>query len=155
QWYPSAGLSNSTLAYTIAAPSVPTLYHLKGIGANGCATYDSVLVDVKMPASFTLKPAKATICIGDSIFLQAKGGDTYKWITADMGSQNPSSPGVVVSPGTNTIYQVIGFDTICNIRDTLTSQVSVLSRPAISISKSNDIDCVKGESLLKASGGIK
>jgi gliding motility-associated-like protein len=45
-WTPGAGLSDSTVANPVAKPTTTTMYIVAGIGANGCAGYDSVKVMV-------------------------------------------------------------------------------------------------------------
>jgi gliding motility-associated-like protein len=153
QWFPATGLSDPSIGNPLASPPDSLLYRVKATGANTCFIVDSVFVGVRRPADFTITPP-ADICFGDSISLRTGGGDAYKWIS-DIGPQDPFSPRVKVSPATSTSYQVLGFDYVCDIRDTLTTEITVLSRPVIGLSKSNDIDCVKGDARLTASGGNK
>ena len=152
QWTPSAGLSNPAIENPLASPSVSENYHVKAGGSNACYTNDSVYIQVRQLPVFSLTPSNADICIGDSIILKAQGGDTYEWLTG-IGQQAPFSSMVGVFPAVNTIYQVIGYDSICGIRDTMDASITVLTRPVIEVSKSNDIDCIRGDAQLSASGG--
>ncbi|RYD55457.1 MAG: gliding motility-associated C-terminal domain-containing protein [Sphingobacteriales bacterium] len=45
-WLPSGSLSTPNTSATIATPSERTQYVVMGIGANGCRSYDTVVVDV-------------------------------------------------------------------------------------------------------------
>lgn len=62
---------------------------------------------------------------------------------------------VTVSPITNTQYTAIITDNICFVTDTLYTNVTVGQLSQYSLSKSNDIDCVIGESKLTATGGLQ
>lgn len=157
-WFPSGGLSDSHVADPLATPSASGYYYVTATGGNACTTLDSVRVKVKPPDSFTVDPSPANLCKGDTLLLKVGGGfpesrNVYQWLTP-VGQQDPSLPYMEVFPSGSTVYQVIGFDEICNTQNTLSATVNVLSKPSIIVSKSNDIDCIQGEARLFASGGI-
>jgi gliding motility-associated-like protein len=157
-WYPQQGISDPTIADPLATPDSSVRFHVVATGANSCTTADSVLVTLKQPATFIINPKIAGICIGDSVLISVKGsdgspGDSYQWI-ADIGQQDSGSSDVVVSPAATSSYEVIGTDTLCKTRDTLTALINVLPRPSVTVSKSNDIGCVLGQATLTATGGV-
>ena len=159
QWFPSQGLSDPMIANPVAAPDTTTYYYVKAIAANSCFTLDSVQVRTKRPASFTISPAEASICIGDSVKISIQEtngspGDSWVWVS-DIGQQNPATSDIIVSPGQSSTYQAVGFDHICKTSDTLTAAVDVLLRPTVTVAKSNDIGCVEGSATLSATGGIR
>lgn len=162
QWSPSTGLSDPNIANPLATPAASGYYYVTATsagGVNACYARDSVLIKLKPPDSFQLQPSPANVCQGDTIRLQAGGGtadsrDTWQWLTP-IGTQDPASPAIDVSPVTTTTYQVIGFDEICNTSDTVNLLVKVLPVPALQTSKSNDIDCIIGETRLFASGAVR
>ncbi|HEX9512714.1 MAG TPA: gliding motility-associated C-terminal domain-containing protein [Puia sp.] len=161
-WSPANGLSDPNIANPLATPAASGYYYVTAVsagGANACTTRDSVLIKLKPPDSFRIQPSPANVCKGDTIRLQAQGGtpdsrDSWRWLTP-VGAQDPSSPAIDVSPPATTTYQVIGLDEICHTSGTANLLVNVLPLPAVVASKSNDIDCIIGESRLFASGAIR
>lgn len=160
-WTPVAGLSDPSIAAPLASPSTSGYYYVTATsagGANACSTRDSVLIRLKPPDVFNTQPPPLKVCKGDTIRLQAQDGtsdsrDSWHWLTPIDG-QDPFSPSALVSPEVATTYQVVGFDEICHNSDTVAIRVNVLPRPNVRASKSNDIDCIVGQSRLFASGGI-
>jgi gliding motility-associated-like protein len=55
------------------------------------------------------KPSKVNLCKGDTVQLQAYGGETYRW-TPQAGLSNPNIANPVVKPDTSTTYTVIVKD---------------------------------------------
>jgi gliding motility-associated-like protein len=161
-WSPTNGLSDPAISNPLATPAASGYYYVTASESQlTCTTRDSVLIKLKPPDSFGIQssPSPANVCKGDSIRLEAWGGspdsrDSWQWLTP-IGTQDPSSPSVDVSPGGTTTYQVIGFDEICHTSDTVNLPVNVLPLPTIATSKSNDIDCIIGEARLFASGAVR
>jgi gliding motility-associated-like protein len=112
------------------------------------------MVSIKQKPVFAVDPSSAGICIGESVVLTASGGDTYQWSPANT-VQYPNSASTSVFPTDTTTYQVLIRDNICDTSGTLSATVTLISLPNISVSKSNDVDCVLGEAKLTASGGVK
>lgn len=94
-------------------PLGTTTYTVSGTDLNGCPATDSVDVTV-IPG--TPPPLNAgldqTICLGESVILNATGATTYDW---DNGLPN----GQTVSPTTTTTYVVTGSDGACNVDDNI------------------------------------
>jgi gliding motility-associated-like protein len=118
-----------------------------------------VAVQVKTPDTFAILPSPFNLCKGDSVLLTVKVGkdaiaDTYSWLS-DIGLQDPHSPQILVSPISSQSYQVMATDDICSTWSVLTAQVNVLERPSVTLSKSNDINCIYGQAQLTATGGVR
>lgn len=56
-WMPSGTLSNPNLVNPIATPKDPTLYHVYGVGENGCRNIDSVYVNIDYRANLFVPTA--------------------------------------------------------------------------------------------------
>jgi gliding motility-associated-like protein len=145
-------------ANPLVTPDTTGYYYVKGTAANACFALDSVLIRTKLPAMFSISPKQSAICAGDSlkIILQetnGAAGDGWLWIS-DIGSQDPSEGGIVVSPSSAAVYQVVTFDRTCRKQDTLTASVAVNQSPKLTVAKSNDIDCIYGQATLTATGGV-
>lgn len=159
-WYPADGLSDPTSPDPLAHPASSIYYHVLATDDHLCTARDSVFVKIKSPSVFSINGPPAGICPGDSARLTIKGadesvGDTYQWISDDIGQQDPAGATIIVSPSNTSTYQVVGIDPVCGVRDTLTAEVRVLERPSVTLTKSNDIDCILGEATLTASGGVQ
>ncbi len=149
-WSPAASLDNNLIPNPIASPSVNTKYYVTVKDANNCSNTDSVQVDVRSANNFNISPP-ANICKNDSIQLSASGGDTYSWNNASTLT-NASVSNPFASPQTTTAYSVLITDTVCHNSTTLSTTVTVLPLPVLSLTKSNDIDCSVNQSQLTVSG---
>ncbi len=80
-WFPSAGLSDTTIANPIASPSANTTYYVTGTDINGCKLTDSLTVFVLNPNLDIILQDSATICFGDTAFVTVanQGASSYFW----------------------------------------------------------------------------
>ena len=146
-WSPSTGLSSSTVSNPTATPASTTTYSVKATGNNGCSQTASVLVSVQPKPVFTIDPPTVSVCVGQPLTITASGGDSYLWSTQAVSSS------IQVQPSINQTYTVQIINSACKQADTLSSVVSIVDAPVVTISKSNDIDCVTGQAKLTATGG--
>ncbi|HWB26411.1 MAG TPA: LamG-like jellyroll fold domain-containing protein [Chitinophagaceae bacterium] len=151
-WSPVTGLSNPSVFNPVASPSSSTIYTVSVTDNNNCMADASVTVTVNPQPVFSVNPTSKQICIGDQVTLTAAGGDLYHWYPASTVT-SPASPSALVTPLVNTTYNVIITNSVCKITDTVSSIITVQQKPTVTISKSNDLDCVLGSATLKATGG--
>ncbi|MBK8089173.1 MAG: gliding motility-associated C-terminal domain-containing protein [Chitinophagaceae bacterium] len=149
-WSPAASLDNNLIPNPVASPSSNTKYYVAVKDANNCSNIDSVQVDIRSANNFIINPP-VDICTNDSVQLSASGGDTYSWDNAST-INNASVANPLASPQTTTPYSVLITDTVCHNSTTLSTTVTVLPLPLLSLTKSNDIDCSSNQSQLTASG---
>ena len=152
-WYPVNGLSDAGIQNPVATPGSTTTYYVTGTGNNSCTNIDSVKVAINPPPAFSIKPANFSLCAGDSVLLISSGGDLYSWSPAQTLS-NASTANTEAHPLQNTTYQVTVTNSACKVTSTLTSTIVVKDLPLVTISKSNDIDCINFEAQLIATGGV-
>lgn len=127
-WSPPNDLSATNQANPFASPSSTTTYTVSTTDANNCTGTDDVTVTVLPPP-----PANAgndvSICIGDSIQLNATGGNTYSW-SPNIDLSNTSIADPFASPSTTQTYTVIVTDgNLCLANDDVTVTVNQL--PAV------------------------
>jgi gliding motility-associated-like protein len=149
-WTSSNALFHASGSSIFVGPLLTTKYYVQGTAANGCTAMDSVQVNIHPIPVFSVTPQDGTICPNDSILLTASGGDSYSW-TAD-GSPLPPTAAVLVAPSTNTNYQVLITDNICQLSSSLTIPITLKPSPQLSITSTNDIDCTLGQATLHATG---
>lgn len=123
QWEPAAGLSCADCPDPVAKPDATTNYVVTGTNAEGCFSRDTVLVKVIHPFKLLVKPMD-TLCIGQSVTLNASGAYTYSWTPA-AGLSNPNIPNPVASPTSTTRYRLIGYDENHCFSDTAFVEVAV------------------------------
>lgn len=152
-WTPNYALSNPNSNFTTAKPDSTTKYFITVTGNNNCLNKDSIIVTVNPKPVFSLLPSTTTICAGDSILLTASGGDLYSW-SPNSNILLITNSTAKVFPLSATVYKAAITNTICKISDTLSSVINVNSRLNTSVTSSNIIDCSRGQSTLRASGGI-
>ncbi|MDF1672158.1 MAG: gliding motility-associated C-terminal domain-containing protein [Vicingaceae bacterium] len=146
-WSPSTNMNDSTLTNPSVSPTTTTTY-VVAVDNGVCIGYDTVTVTV---GSATIDAGLDTsLCLGDSIQLNAAGGVSYLW-TPSTGLSNDTIPNPIATPSLTTVYTVTVTDSLgCIGSDSITIQVNTLS--LITITNDTTIcdgDCVQ----LNASGG--
>lgn len=132
--------TGSTGSTTVVNPTANTTYTV--IGTVSSCTNMAVYTVTVIPSP-NISVNNGTICIGDSVTLNATGGSAYAWSTGSFSSS------ITVSPATTTNYTVVG--TVGSCTSMAVATVSVAS-PAVTISGNNNI-CMGQSSVLSASGG--
>ncbi len=150
-WYSSNSIPNQHIPNPTITVKKAATYYLVVSNTYGCNDTDNVMVSVFPKPIFTLEPDSSDICIGEKITLSANGGDTYIWwpdsaIVSQYGNQ------ATISPSQNINVFVAVHELTCNNRDTLVSTIRVHPVPRVTVSKTNDINCDKGFSVLQATG---
>ncbi len=148
-WSPTTGLSNPNIVNPTACPTVTTTYIVTGTDANNCTNTDTVIVTVN-PLPTANAGNDTTICIGDSVQLNATGGTSYTWTPAGSLT-NPNITNPIAFPNTTTTYVVTVTDGLgCVDTDTVT--ITVVPLPTVTIS--NDTTICDGACVqLNATGG--
>ncbi len=151
-WTPGAYLNDSTVANPSGTVSGTTTFFLKSYYSTGCFKTDSVVVNVYPKPIFSVINEQV-ICNKSSVQLSASGGDVFAWSPASsLNNSTISNP--LASPGNTTVYSVNIFESTCKNSTTLTTKVTVLPLPQVSVTKSNDLDCINYSSNLSASGAL-
>lgn len=140
QWS-GAGLSCISCVNPVAFPSVPTVYHLTAITAEGCSVSDSVAVNVMALPQVDLGN-DLFICAGDSVQLHNVVPLTnYLWAPA-LNCGSCTDPDV--SPLVSTTYFLSSSNALgCTVSDSV--RIHVSPRPVLDLG--NDLAICKGESV--------
>ncbi|CAN5446741.1 hypothetical protein BH09BAC1_BH09BAC1_01920 [soil metagenome] len=103
-WSPATGLNNANIANPIASPASTTTYVVLGTDTNGCQSTDTITLTIN-PLPLGDITDDLAICIGESVELDATGGDHYIWSpAATLDCDNCAS--VIATPMATTSYQV-------------------------------------------------
>lgn len=149
-WTPSEGMDDPTSLTPTIFPDQTTVYTLTVLNSLGCSSSDTVAVTVKSLVSIA-GATEMTICEGDSVVLQATGGEQYRWLPQE-GLSDATSARPTASPKTTTRYIVELLDSRCPSSDTV--MIHVLPAPPVTVS--NDTTICFGESIqLYAQGAEK
>lgn len=105
-WYPNQFISSNTSPTITVSTPVDQLYYCDFTNACGSVT-DSVFVDVTL-ATITAG-TDTTVCPGETATLWAQGGVNYNWSPSNTLNNYQTSQ-VFATPGTPTMYYVIGTD---------------------------------------------
>lgn len=153
QWSPAATIDDPLLSNPVVSPLSDTKYFVTVTDINTCRFVDSVEVKIRPLPNFTINgPIQA--CKGDTVTLQAGGGDLYSWTpTSEISATNVPNPSVW--PSTTTSYSVAITESLCNESTTLSTTIAVLEPPVVTASRSNDIDCTVPYSNLLATGAVQ
>ena len=138
QWTPLAGLSCYNCYNPIASPVITTKYVVSTINLEGCSNKDTVLVTVVQPFKLIVKK-EDTICIGQTIQLNASGASNYLWSPAQSLSCT-TCPNPFTTPTQNPFsttfineYMVVGSDNFNCFKDTAIVYVAVGQYPKVAL----------------------
>ncbi|MFK8038243.1 MAG: T9SS type A sorting domain-containing protein [Crocinitomicaceae bacterium] len=107
-WDANATLSQFIISNPIASPSSSQVYSVTGTDNNGCKNSDDITVTVNLSPSITASGG-GLICAGDTLQLNASGGNVYSWNNANtLDDANIASPKAF--PIQTTTYTVTGTD---------------------------------------------
>jgi Zn-dependent metalloprotease len=117
-WSPNSTLSCSECTNPVASPATTTTYQLTTTNQAGCSNKDEVTVNVKASPDPEAGQDRS-ICEGDTILLNATGGDSYTWRPVKgLSCANCQSPDA--SPGqTITYYVTAKKNNGCEAKDSL------------------------------------
>jgi len=132
QW--SAGNGNYSPTHT-------TTYSVTGTDNYGCTATASFTVTVN-PLPHVSISGGGSICLGDTVTLNASGATSYVWSEGNGGDYTPSQ---------TTTYSVTGTNAQTGCRNTATTTVTVLPLPNVRISGVGTI-CAGQRTLLTVSG---
>ncbi|MCZ2223528.1 MAG: PKD domain-containing protein [Chitinophagales bacterium] len=108
-WLTDTTLSCINCPNPIATPTTATTYKVTGYSTYGCMASDSIFIDVIKPFTLSISP-KDTLCIGNSVQLNAFGnGDIFSW-QPTIGLNNPNIKNPIATPQQTTIYTVTAKD---------------------------------------------
>ena len=138
-WASPMGFS-STNASPVTTVASNTTFILT-VNDSSCEITDSVTVGVLFPPASADAGADTSICVGDTIMLNASGGNTYNWTSTDSLFP-PSIPNPAVSPMTTTTYSV----TVENACATTSDDVTITVHPLPAITINPDIMICRGGS---------
>lgn len=136
------GSANGSTAYFNAAPIADTTLYVTG-WLNGCSS------QMKIPIRVMQKPSVwaeglTDICMGDSLFLSAKGAKSYLWSTGVSGEQ------LATQLQTSSLLRLTGEDEN-GCRSFIEIPVNVRLKPKIVIDGTNEV-CQGAVATINASG---
>lgn len=127
-WYPSAGLSSTTIPNPQVNVSVSTLYTVIG-ELNGCFNSDTVGVYTTI-VPVLLTTNDTSICENTTLNLSVSGADSYSWLpVGNFGGSTTAQ--INITPSQSQIYSVVGFNGLC--KDTSFVYVTLNQNPIASI----------------------
>ncbi len=131
-WTPARGLDDPRALRPLVTPAVSTTYTLTATSAT-CTQRDSVTIGVDPLPSLSVVDS-LFICPGESVQLEADGGnDTYLWTPAE-GLDRRDSPTPVASPLRSTEYSVrVRNEYGCSTRATVQVEVERPTTLALSV----------------------
>ena len=149
-WSPGGSLSANSGDSVTATPNNTTTYTVIGTDVNGCKDTTQTTITVKSIPNIQTSPSATSICIGDSIIINANGGISYQWSPSSTLSNNNTSS-VDAFPTVTTTYTVVG--TAANgCQDSATSIIAVNNLPNVLISPSNPSICIGTSKNLHVAG---
>jgi len=117
-WEKQAGLLESRGELARVAPQQTTTYTVRSYdpSGSGCINMGSITVKVKPKAGISLLADAGTICEGDALSLQARGGSQYRWLSLGnvrgMGDSRAveGQRSMRLMPEEDHTYRIVGID---------------------------------------------
>jgi gliding motility-associated-like protein len=125
-WIPNWNISSTNLLNPKVWPSKDTVYILS-VTNSSCKVNDTIRVRLR-PLPPLNAGSNQTICIGDTITLNATGALVYQWLN-NYNISNVNIPNPRVYPAVDTSYVVGGLIDFCPTLDTV--RITVLSYPVV------------------------
>ena len=148
-WSPSTALSNTSGSSIIANPRITTTYTAYGTDSLGCNDSAKVVVVVNPLPVITITPSPATICVGNSVTLNASGASTYQW-NPSSGLSNTDSSKVTATPSITSTYTIYGTD-LNGCIDTTTVDIRVI-QDSLKTNTTNTAICQGNSVTISATG---
>jgi len=145
-WSPIGSLTPPTTAYSVEArPSTSTTYTCTiSDPGTGCFGTASVFVTVNPLPSTTVTPTNSTLfCSSSFTTLTASGANFYSW-SPSTGLSSSTGYTVTATPGTTTVYTVIGNNNCVGNEATATVTVIPLADPTTFPSGTWNVYCYNG-----------
>lgn len=142
-WTPLQYLSCYFCSSPIASPPDTFRYVVVGTDAFGCVNSDSITINVIEKQPIFIGPGD-TVCKGESVQLNASGGDSYFW-TPTKYLNNPTISNPIASPDENMWYKVIIHQGTC-FKDS--GYVVVGIRPQPTVYAGEDQTILSGASIM-------
>ncbi len=149
-WSPASTLNNPNISNPIANPLSTTTYNVTVTDVNGCVNSVSATLVVHPLPVVNVSSVNKTICYGESVQLNAGGGESYSWSPATWLS-DAAIPNPVSTPLLSTNYSVTATD-INGCENTGSVAITVYPMPVYSVS--SDTSICNGDTVgLSVSGG--
>lgn len=104
KWSPNSGLTNRNSRTTTATPITTTYYEVE-VKNSGCTFKNGITLNVAVPSGSGVTNNDVNVCLGNSVQLEAFGGDSYLWSPdVDIVDKNTATP--TVSPSSDQTYTV-------------------------------------------------
>ena len=149
-WFPLDSLSDPNIEDPFAWPLDTTLYTVQVTDTNGCMAVDSVQLVIN-PLPSANAGNDTTICLGDTIQLNASGGNVYFW-TPGTDLSDPAISNPLAFPAATSSYIVNVTDSnLCISEDTLQVTISI---PAPVDAGADTAICFSDSIQFSASGSL-
>lgn len=106
-WFPTTGLSNSSISDPTASPTLTTTYIVTGT-LGKCSAYDTITIQF-YPLAVANAGADIKVCFGQPVQLQGSGGSSFLWNPSSNLSNNRVRNPKILSPveGTSRYYLTV------------------------------------------------
>ncbi len=149
QWTPNYNISNQTITNPKVSPDKKTVYYATVTLSPGCASTDSVIVDVRDVIQL-IPPKDTIICKGDPVTLiPSSDGLYYSWSPSNLFVNPNSKNGIATPTASSTLFTIVSSIGKCN--QTASVTVRTVPYPVVYAGPDQNI-CSRDTILLSASG---
>jgi gliding motility-associated-like protein len=151
QWVPDQGLQSPDSLWNLVIQATEPLTFIRFTENNACVDTAEIFIEVIPTSSVSIEPGLTTICIGDTVQLEAISPDSlsnYSW-TPSNSLSCADCPNPLAFPTSSTTYTVEGEFSGCPVEASGTVEVNVY--PPTNLQ--DQIICVGGSAILNGEPG--
>jgi gliding motility-associated-like protein len=142
KWYSNFYIKDSTISNPYISPPASTTIHLRTLNQAGCENFDSMKITI-LPRPIPDAGRDTSVCIGDSLQLNATGGTIYRWYPKiGLSDSTIANPKVLLDA--SRTYHVIVGNGYCVEEDSL----NLTMRSPLKILNYADTTICKGQSAM-------
>ncbi|MBA3664081.1 MAG: gliding motility-associated C-terminal domain-containing protein [Bacteroidetes bacterium] len=153
-WSGPTGFTSSAQNPTITNASAINsgTYQLSVTDANGCLGSTSISVTVNSNPVISASAASTAVCAGNSITLNASGGNSYSWTGPNGFNSALQSPSIASSTLSSGTYSVNTTNTLTGCSSGTTINVQVNNLPTFTLTVASGSVCTNSTIQLTANG---
>lgn len=152
-WTGPAGFTSSIQNPTITnAISVNSGTYQLSVTSNGCNGTTNVSVTVNSNPTITATAANTAICSGNSMTLNANGGNSYSWSGPNGFSSTQQNPVIVSNTLSTGAYSITTTNTVTGCSSATVVNILVNNLPTFTASVNSGSICTNSPIMLNAGG---
>ncbi len=154
RWSAASIAAEASSGNLAVSPTQTTSYRVEGVTDDGCTLRAEATITVReSPTALDIVAPRLRICPGESVELQARGADAYRW-SPTVGLNKSDGAEVLASPDVSTTYRIEGTNAF-GCRNSRELRIEVIPFPEVQIRSLTPRICAGTSVTLQARGALR